>query len=56
MIRNNAYYEMTKEEISNTRTLEEVVDRLKTLAEELAPLKPRRKHQWWTEECDKQSY
>lgn len=54
LIKNNKYQQMTKT-IKLTDDLEELVPNLKKQAENLAPVNPRRKHAWWTPECDQLS-
>lgn len=51
LIKNEDYRKAT-EKIKITDKLEDLVNNMKQIAEELAPVKPRKKHQWWNNECD----
>ena len=46
-------FQKATEKIKITDKLEDLVNKLKQIAEELAPIKPHKKHQWWNSECDK---
>lgn len=52
LIKNKEYSRKTGEGSLNIKTLEELTTKLKSIAEELAPINPRKKHEWWNEECD----
>lgn len=50
IINNRKFQEQTKTQLNNK--LEEIVQKLKDTAQELAPVRRRKKHQWWDDECD----
>lgn len=52
LINNKEYIEQTRN-IKLTDDLGEIVPQLKELTLQVAPINPRKKHQWWNDECDK---
>ncbi|XP_049940837.1 uncharacterized protein LOC126416994 [Schistocerca serialis cubense] len=48
----NGDYEAQTRDIKITDDLEEIIPKLKQIAEQVAPINPRKKHQWWNDECD----
>lgn len=48
----NKEYEAQTMDIKITDDLEEIIPKLKQIAEQVAPINSRKKHQWWNDECD----
>ena len=52
LIHNKEYKEQTRN-IKLSDDVEEITSQLKQIAEQIAPINPRKKHQWWNNDCDK---
>lgn len=51
LINNQEYKEKTRD-IKLTDELQEIIPQLKQIAEQVAPINPKKKHQWWNDDCD----